>query len=93
MIFKKSKAVYIEKMNYLKSVTVSSDKVKFELGWSNLDMALEDVPKLLSDLTSLYGMVKPELDRRSEEKNAEEEKKAKENEVDFEPIDLSNIPF
>lgn len=94
MLFKKSKAIYIKKMNCLNEVTVSEQGLKLQLNYSSIDLKLEDIPKLMSDVTQLYALAKPLLDSMSEEANAEAEKKVKDgNDETFEPIDLSNIPF
>ena len=84
-LFKKSSAIFVEKMNKLSDVTISEDKVKFSLNYSSIDLNPEEVPKLVSDLIQVYGMIKPILDKKSEEEQAESE--------DKERIDLSEIPF
>jgi len=90
-IFKKSQATFVEKMNVLKDVTISEDKVKFNLGWSNIDLTPEEIPQIVSDLIQVYGMIKPILDEKSEAKQKELDKTDKESEEKF--IDLSEIPF
>lgn len=88
-IFKKTNAVFVEKMNNLRNVSVSEDKVMFSLNYSGIEMKPEDIPGLVSDLIQIYGMVKPVLDKKSEALEAENAK----TENPDEPIDLSNIPF
>lgn len=90
-LFKKEKAILIDKMNRLERITVSSDKIHFRLNYSDIDVKAKDIPLLVSDMIQIYGMVKPILDAQSEELNKENEGKEKEDQV--EPIDLSDIPF
>ena len=91
-IFKKSQATYIERMELLTNVTVTEEKVLATLQYSQNTFKPEDIPKLLSDVMQLYALVKPILDKKSEE--AEKEKTDEEKlKLDDTPIDLSNIPF
>jgi hypothetical protein len=95
-IFKKSKAIYVERMDLLSGVTVTDDKVHFSLNYSGIDLNAEDIPKLLADAMQLYSMVKPSLDAKSEammEKAKEHNAVNSEVKIDDEPIDLSSIPF
>jgi NACalpha-BTF3-like transcription factor len=86
MIFKKSKALYFEKMNKLREVTVTDETVKFQIDYSNTSLKVEDIPKLLADVTQLYALVQDSLQKKSEEIN-------KEKTEDDEPINLDDIPF
>ena len=91
-IFKKSQATYIEKMDLLTNVTVTDEKVLATLQYSQNTFRPEDIPKLLADVMQLYALVKPILDKKSEE--AEKEKTDEEKlKLEDTPIDLSNIPF
>lgn len=85
-LFKKDKALYIEKMDVLSGVTVSPDKVKFSLNYSSIDLTPESVPKLLSDVVQLYALVKPTLDAKTEASQ-------KQSEQPLDEPDLSDIPF
>lgn len=91
-IFKKSQATYIERMEVLSNVTVTEDKVLATLQYSQNTFKPEDIPKLLSDVIQLYTLVKPILDKKSEEaeKAKTDEEKLKTEDT---PIDLSEIPF
>ena len=91
-IFSKSKAICYEKMNHLKRVTITEEKVSFNVNYSSIDVDIKNIPGLLADLIQIYGDVKPMLDKKSQELEAakSEEEKAKSNDG---PIDLSDIPF
>ncbi len=91
-IFKKEQAVFIEKMNTLSNVTISDNKIKFELQYSSISLSLTDIPKLMGDVIELYGLVKPTLDKLSIEAE-EERKKSEDIDTDDKPIDLSEVPF
>ena len=91
-IFKKTEAIFVEKMNVIKDVTISEDKVKFGIGYYDINISPEDVPRLVSDLIQVYGIAKPTLDKLSEAKEAEAKKNATEGEKVGLP-DLSEIPF
>lgn len=91
-IFKRSSAVFVESMNKVRNVSVSEDKVLFNLNYSNIELQPEDVPGLVSDLIQIYGIIKPTLDDISL-KRQEENKKNATVETDEKPIDLSEIPF
>ena len=91
-IFKKTEAIFVEKMNVIKDVTISEDKVKFGIGYYDINISPEDVPRLVSDFIQVYGIVKPTLDKLSEAKEAEQNK-ISEPSTDEKPIDLSEIPF
>lgn len=95
-IFKKSKAISYDSMNSLKRVIITEDKVSFTLNYSNIDLAVEDIPGLLSDIIEVYSHVKPSLDKKSEELEAQKYTDSQKTEVPVStdsPIDLSNIPF
>ncbi len=85
-MFNRKKAVYIEKMNYIKEVTVTDDKVKFNIAWSDVKLDPEDVPKILSDLIQIYALVRDSLAEKSENINADKKE-------EDEPINLDDIPF
>jgi hypothetical protein len=91
-IFKKSSAVFVERMNLLRNVSVSEDKVLFNINYSNIELRPEEIPGFVSDLIQVYGIIKPTLDRLSQEKE-EVEAKTTTPAVDDKPIDLSEIPF
>ena len=88
-IFKKTSAVFVEKMNSLRNVSISEDKVMFQLNYSNLELSPKEIPGLVSDLIQVYGIIKPTLDKLS----LEEESAKVDPAPDDTPIDLSNIPF
>ena len=89
-IFKRSSAVFVERMNQLCNVSVSEDKVIFNLNYSNIELQPEKIPGLVSDLIQVYGIIKPTLDEISQKREAE----AKKNNTDGdESVDLSEIPF
>ena len=87
-IFKRSSAVFVESMNLLRNVSVSEDKVMFNINYSNIELKPEEVPGLVSDLIQVYGILKPTLDEISAKK--EKEQKDKES---SESVDLNEIPF
>ena len=89
-IFKKQEAVFVDKMNKLSKVTVTEDQVKFNIGYYDHSMKIDEMPGLVSDIIQIYGIVKPHLDKLQQEREAEA---AKSNEVDDKPIDLTEIPF
>lgn len=91
-IFKRSSAVFVEKMNQLRNVSVSEDKVIFNINYSNIELSPDEVPGLVSDLIQVYGIIKPTLDKLSQEKEAEEKKNAAAD-TEVKPVDLSEIPF
>lgn len=91
-IFKRSSAVFVERMNQLRNVSVSEDKVIFNINYSNIELQPEEIPGLVSDLIQVYGIIKPTLDKLSQEKEAEQAK-TETPAVDDKPIDLSEIPF
>ena len=91
-IFKRSSAVFVERMNQLRNVSVSEDKVIFNLNYSNIELQPEKIPGLVSDLIQVYGIIKPTLDKLSQAKEAEQNKTS-EPSTDEKPIDLSEIPF
>jgi len=90
-IFKRSSAVFVERMNLLRNVSVSEDKVLFNVNYSNIELSPEEIPGLVSDLIQVYGIIKPTLDRLSQEKEETEKKASPKSEV--KPVDLSEIPF
>lgn len=92
-IFKRDKAIYYENMNLVREVTVTEEKVHFNLNYSSIDLKPEDVPKLLADAMQLYAHVKPTLDKKSEELEAERAASEEPKQPDDKPIDLSEIPF
>lgn len=92
MLFKKNKAITIDKMNVLDDVVVNEEKLKFTVQYSNISIPIEKVPGLLADIMQVYSLVKPALDQKSIEATKEQEKD-KADDVDLEPIDLSDIPF
>lgn len=87
-MFNRKKAIFFESMNKLSDVTITDDKVKCKIGWNDLDLKPEDVPKLLSDFIQIYALVKDSLDEKSK---AEADNKDKEEKKD--DLDLSDIPF
>ena len=89
-IFKRSNAVFVESMNKVKNVSVSEDKVLFNLNYSNIELYPDEIPGLVSDLIQVYGIIKPTLDKLSLEREAEAKKINPESE---ESVDLSEIPF
>lgn len=91
-IFKKAKAVYVEKMNQVSKVTITEETVKFNIGWSDHTFKPEEIPGLVADLIQIYGIVKPAIDKRSEEAESNKTDEQK-NDPSNEPIDLSEIPF
>lgn len=94
MIFKKNKALYYDKMNCLKEVTVTEEAVKLHLNWSAIDLKPEDIPGLLADVVQIYAHIKPTLDRKSAEKieEAKQHNKSNDDKID-EVVDLADIPF
>lgn len=92
-IFKRSSAVFVEKMNVLKNVSVSEDKVLFNVNYSNIELSPEEIPGLVSDLIQVYGIIKPTLDKMSEERQKELDKEKSDNKDADKPVDLSEIPF
>lgn len=91
-IFKRSSAVFVQSMNKVRNVSVSEDKVLFNLNYSNIELEPEEIPGLVSDLIQIYGIVKPTLDELST-KREEEEKKNAAADTEIKPVDLSEIPF
>ena len=91
-IFKRSSAVFVQSMNKVRNVSVSEDKVLFNLNYSNIELEPEEIPGLVSDLIQIYGIVKPTLDELSV-KREEEEKKNATADTELKPVDLSEIPF
>ena len=89
-IFKRSSAVFVEKMNILRNVSVSEDNVLFNVNYSNIELAPEEIPGIVSDLIQVYGIIKPTLDDMSQKREAEANKINHESE---ESVDLSEIPF
>lgn len=92
-IFKRSSAVFVERMNLLRNVSVSEDKVLFNVNYSNIELSPEEIPGLVSDLIQVYGIIKPTLDKLSQEKEAAQAKTDTPPAPDDKPIDLSEIPF
>ena len=90
-IFKRSSAVFVEKMNLLRNVSVSEDKVLFNVNYSNIELSPEEIPGLVSDLIQVYGIIKPTLDKLSQEKEDAEKQASADTEI--KPVDLSEIPF
>lgn len=92
-IFKRSSAVFIEKMNLLRNVSASEDKVLFRVDYSNIELSPEEIPGLVSDLIQVYGIIKPTLDKISEERQKELDKGKSDNKDADKTVDLSEIPF
>lgn len=94
-MFKKTNAVYIEKMRKLTKVTVTDETVKANIGYYDLYFEPEEIPKLLADFMELYAAVKPTLEKKQAalEKERAEAGEKTEVVVDDKPIDLSEIPF
>ena len=92
-IFKRTEAIFVEKMNQIKDVTISEDKLKFNIGYYDISIAPEDVPGLVSDLIQVYGIIKPTLDKMSEERQKELDKERSDNKDADNQLDLSEIPF
>jgi hypothetical protein len=90
-IFKRSSAVFVESMNKVRNVSVSEDKVLFNLNYSNIELQPEEIPGLVSDLIQIYGIIKPTLDALSVKQ--EEENKKNETADSDKAVDLSEIPF
>lgn len=91
-IFKRSSAVFVQSMNQVRNVSISEDKVLFNLNYSNIELEPEGIPGLVSDLIQIYGIVKPTLDELST-KREEEERKNAAADTEIKPVDLSEIPF
>lgn len=89
-ILNRSAAVQIKKMSVISDIIISEEEVKMKLNYSSIDLKLEDIPKLLSDVMQLYVYVKPILDKQQAKALKD---KAKDLEKDAETIDLSEIPF
>ena len=89
-IFKRSSAVFVEKMNILRNVSVSEDKVLFNINYSSIELAPEEIPGIVSDLIQVYGIIKPTLDEISQKREAEAKK---DNPEGDKLVDLSEIPF
>lgn len=92
-IFKRTEAIFVAKMNQIKDVTISEDKLKFNIGYYDISIVPEDVPGLVSDLIQVYGIIKPTLDKMSEERQKELDKEKSDNNEADKPLDLSEIPF
>jgi hypothetical protein len=89
-IFKKQEAVFVDKMNKLSKVTVTDDQVKFNIGYYDHSMKIDELPGLVSDLRYREAAFRHYSDKLQKEREAEA---AKNNTVDDKPIDLSEIPF
>ena len=90
-MFWNKNATCIDKMNVINSVVITEKNVKLNVQYSNIEINIKDVPKLLADVTNIYAVCKPLLDEISQ-KEYEEKLKESENES-VEPLDLSEIPF
>lgn len=94
MLFKKNKAITIDKMNVLQDIVINEDKVKFNVQYSNTTLDLKQIPKLLSDVMQLYAVVKPMLDQVALNEAKDKVKTLEDSTSDdVEALDLSEIPF
>jgi len=90
-MFWNKNATCIDKMNVINSVVITEKNVKLNIQYSNIEINIKEVPKLLADVTNIYAVCKPLLDEISQK---EFEERQKENETETEEkIDLSEIPF
>lgn len=89
-IFKKTQGVTMDKMNVLSNVVITADQCRFQLQYSNIELKIEQIPKLLADIIEVYTSAKPTLDAKT---LALAEQTTEDGAAIDNPINLSDIPF